>query len=121
ELNAETPAHLLDDDITPIARLFARNTGAMPALGQADIAAWTLKVDGCVRTPRQWTIAELKREFEAVTETAVIERAGNVRAFFPDPAGVVLWRNGAVGCVRWTGVRLGDLLRKCELLPQAIY
>ena len=33
ELNAETPAHLLDDDITPIARLFARNTGAMPALG----------------------------------------------------------------------------------------
>ena len=33
ELNAETPAHLLDDDITPIARLFARNTGAMPVLG----------------------------------------------------------------------------------------
>ena len=32
ELNAETPAHLLDDDITPTARLFARNTGAMPAL-----------------------------------------------------------------------------------------
>ena len=40
---------------------------------------------------------------------------------FPDPAGVVPWRHGAVGCVRWTGVRLGDLLRKCELLPQAIY
>ena len=39
ELNAETPAHLLDDDITPTARLFARNTGAMPALGPAEIAA----------------------------------------------------------------------------------
>jgi sulfite oxidase len=51
----------------------------------------------------------------------VIECAGNGRAFFPDPAGVVLWRHGAVGCVRWTGVRLGDLLRKCELLPQAVY
>ena len=23
----------------------------------------------------------------------------------------MLWRHGAVGCVRWTGVRLGDLLR----------
>ena len=43
ELNAETPAHLLDDDITPTARLFARNTGAMPALGPAEIAGWTLQ------------------------------------------------------------------------------
>ncbi len=33
----------------------------------------------------------------------------------------MLWRHGAVGCVRWTGVRLGDLLRQCELLPQAVY
>ena len=30
ELNAETPAHLLDDDITPADRLFVRNTGFMP-------------------------------------------------------------------------------------------
>ena len=121
ELNAETPAHLLDDDITPTARLFARNTGAMPALGLAEIAGWTLTIDGCVRTPRAWTIAGLKREFETVSKTAVIECAGNGRAFFPQPAGTVLWRHGAVGCVRWTGVRLGDLLRQCELLPQAVY
>jgi sulfite oxidase len=121
ELNAETPAHLLDDDITPIARLFARNTGAMPEIGTAEIAAWTLAIDGLVRTPRVWTIADLKREFESVTETATIECAGNGRAFFPDPAGVVLWRYGAVGCARWTGVRLGDLLRTCEVLPQAVY
>src|SRR4051794_3669686 len=62
ELNAETPAHLLDDDITPVARLFARNTGAMPAIGAAEIAAWRLTVDGAVRTPRTWTIAELQQE-----------------------------------------------------------
>ena len=120
ELNAETPAHLLDDDITPTARLFTRNTGAMPALSAAKIAAWTITIDGFVRTPRTWTLAELKREFATVTETAVIECAGNGRAFFPDPAGVVLWRHGAVGCVRWTGVRLADLLRACEVLPEAI-
>jgi DMSO/TMAO reductase YedYZ molybdopterin-dependent catalytic subunit len=121
ELNAETPAHLLDDDITPIARLFVRNTGAMPALGAAEIAAWTITIDGFVRTPRTWTLAALKREFATVTETAVIECAGNGRAFFPDPAGVVLWRHGAIGCVRWTGVRLADLLRACEVLPEAVY
>ena len=121
ELNAETPAHLLDDDITPTARLFTRNTGAMPALSPAEMAGWTLSIDGCVRTPHAWTIAELQREFETVSETAVIECAGNGRAFFPQPAGTVLWRHGAVGCVRWTGVRLGDLLRQCNLLPQAVY
>jgi DMSO/TMAO reductase YedYZ molybdopterin-dependent catalytic subunit len=74
-----------------------------------------------VRTTHRWTIAELKKQFETVTETAVIECAGNGRAFFPDPAGVVAWRHGAVGCVHWSGVRLGALLRKCELPPQAIY
>ena len=51
ELNAETPPHLLDDDITPIARLFARNTGAMPVFGKAEIAAWTLRIDGFVDRP----------------------------------------------------------------------
>jgi DMSO/TMAO reductase YedYZ molybdopterin-dependent catalytic subunit len=33
----------------------------------------------------------------------------------------VQWHHGAVGCVRWSGWRLGDLLRRCELRPEAIY
>jgi DMSO/TMAO reductase YedYZ molybdopterin-dependent catalytic subunit len=121
ELNAETPAHLLDDDITPVARLFARNTGAMPAIGPAEAAAWTLAVDGFVDRPQTWTIDALHREFETVSQITVLECAGNGRAFFPDPAGTVPWRHGAVGCVRWTGFRLGDLLRRCGLGAQAVY
>lgn len=121
ELNAETPPHLLDDDITLVSRLFARNTGAMPAIGATDIAAWTLTVDGFVNKPCAWNIAALKKEFETVSVTAVLECAGNGRAFFPQPAGTVLWHHGAVGCLRWTGVRLGDLLRRCEPQPEAIY
>ncbi len=119
ELNAETPAHLLDDDITPTRLLFARNTGAMPVLSEADIAGWTLRLDGLVRHPRTWTVAALQREFETIAETAVMECAGNGRAFFAEPVRLVQWRHGAVGCVQWSGVRLGDLLRRCELLPQA--
>jgi len=121
ELNAETPAHLLDDDITPLSRLFARNTGAMPVFTLDELVAWTLSIDGFVDRPRRFTLPELAREFESVTETAVIECAGNGRAFFPDPAGTVLWRHGAVGCVEWTGVRLGDVLRTCGVRPQAVY
>jgi sulfite oxidase len=121
ELNAETPAHLLDDDITPLPRLFARNTGAMPVIGADSIAAWTLTIDGFVCAPRSWTIAALQQEFETVSEIAVIECAGNGRAFFPQPAGTVLWRHGAVGCVRWTGVRLAHLLHRCGLRAEAVY
>jgi DMSO/TMAO reductase YedYZ molybdopterin-dependent catalytic subunit len=121
ELNAETPAHLLDDDITPTRLLFARNTGAMPVLSEAKVAGWTLHIDGLVRHPRTWTVAALQREFETVTETSVMECAGNGRAFFAEPVRLVQWRHGAVGCVQWSGVRLGDLLQRCELLPQAVY
>jgi len=121
ELNAETPAHLLDDEITPLSRLFARNAGAMPVIGADDIASWTLAIDGFVRTPRRWTIAALQEEFETVSESAVIECAGNGRAFFPQPAGTVLWRHGAVGCVQWTGVRLAHLLHSCGLRAEAVY
>ena len=121
ELNAEAPAHRLDDDITPLALLFARNTGAMPAFTAAELAGWTLAVDGFVEQPRRFTLADLAREFETVSETAVVECAGNGRAFFPQPAGTVLWRHGAVGCVQWTGVRLGDVLRACGVRPEAVY
>jgi sulfite oxidase len=121
ELNAEAPAHLLDDDITPVNRLFARNAGTMPLPGAAEIAAWTLTIDGRVATTRRWTLSELQRQFETVTGIAVLECAGNGRAFFPEPAGTVLWRHGAAGCVAWTGVRLADLLDACGLAPDAVY
>jgi len=121
ELNAETPAHLLDDDITPVRRLFARNTGTMPMPTAAEFGAWTLAIDGRVRSPQQWTMSDLQNEFERVTRIAVLECAGNGRAFFPEPAGTVLWNHGAAGCAAWTGVRLADLLRRCALAPDAVY
>ena len=121
ELNAETPAHLLDDDITPVHRLFVRNTGRLPNITETDIAAWTLEIDGQVRTPGKWTLAELRQDFEAVTQACVLECAGNGRAFFERRAGAPLWHNGAVGCAAWTGVRLADLLDQCGLAPDAVY
>jgi DMSO/TMAO reductase YedYZ molybdopterin-dependent catalytic subunit len=93
----------------------------MPLPRASDIAAWALAIDGCVRAPRRWTLRALQQQFATVTRTAVLECAGNGRAFFPEPAGTVLWQHGAAGCVAWTGVRLGDLLRACELTPDAVY
>jgi DMSO/TMAO reductase YedYZ molybdopterin-dependent catalytic subunit len=121
ELNAETPAHLLDDDITPLDRLFVRNTGTLPVFTPDEIAAWTLTLDGCVERPQTWTIGALRRQFASVTRIAVLECAGNGRAFFPERIPSVPWRHGAVGCVAWTGVKLSDLLARCVLKPEAVY
>ena len=48
-VNAETPAHLLDDEVTPTARHFIRNNGIVPE--NMDAATWRLQVDGLVNKP----------------------------------------------------------------------
>jgi sulfite oxidase len=121
EVNAETPAHLLDSDITPLPRLFVRNTGHLPVITEDALAGWTLTMDGAVRTPKRWTLRQLREDFEQVTETSVIECAGNGRAYFTDETNVPPWTQGAVGCVRWTGVRMFDLLSACGVEPRAVY
>ncbi len=121
EINAETPPELLDDEITPIQRLFVRNTGTLPAITVEQIAGWTLQIDGMVEHARSWSIADLQRQFEPVSQIAVLECAGNSRAFFTESAGSPPWRQGAVGCAQWTGARLADLLARCRLAKDAVY
>ena len=119
-INAETPAHLLDDAITPTARHFIRNNGLPPdrcrrrrldprrgrAGGQPD---------GPVhRRPES-------SQFEVVTMALTIECGGNGRAFFDPPARGNQWTVGAVGCSEWTGVRLADVLKKAGVKPGVVY
>ena len=112
-VNAETPAHLLDDAVTPARHLFVRNNGLLPEA--PDPARWTLTVDGeaCV-TPRTFTLTELQTRFETHSYQLVIECAGNGRAEFYPPASGNQWTTGAVGCPRWTGVRVRDVLEACD-------
>lgn len=107
--NAETPPHLLDDDVTPVSRHFVRNNGLAPEDTSAD--TWRLRVDGLVDAPLSLGVGELARRFEVVTRRLVIECAGNGRAFFDPPTHGAQWTHGAVACAEWTGVRLADVLR----------
>ncbi|MFV0383472.1 sulfite oxidase [Paracoccus sp. (in: a-proteobacteria)] len=121
-LNAETPAHLLDDDITPYERLFIRMNGLVPDTAlEADAAGWTLTIDGEVDTPLELTIDDLKSRFEVVTRSLVLECGGNGRAYFNPGASGNQWTTGAVGCPEWTGVRLADVLRAAGLRESAVY
>ena len=118
-LNAETPAYLLDDDITPTERHFVRNNGLPPL--EMDAANWQLIVDGLVNTPLSLSIEDLRSRFEVVTKRLVIECGGNGRASFNPPARGNQWTYGAVGCSEWTGVRLADVLNAAGVDERAIY
>lgn len=119
-LNMETPAHLLNDAITPADRLFVRNNGLMPL--DADETAWTLQVDGeSVRAPMTMTLEQLKSEFEIVSLQMTLECGGNGRSEFDPPAAGNQWTTGAVGCPKWTGVRLKDVLDRVGVEETAVY
>ena len=67
-VNAETPAHLLDDDITPAKYLFLRTNGRPPVTANIDPEAWTLEIGGeSAMRPMAFTVAELKERFEHYT------------------------------------------------------
>jgi len=118
-VNAETPAHLLDDDVTPTARHFVRNNGVPPENVNPD--NWMLTIDGLVDKPLKLSIADLKGKFEVVTAQICIECGGNGRAFFDPKAKGNQWSLGAVGCAEWTGVRLADVLKAAGVKDTATY
>lgn len=121
-LNAEPPAHLLDDSITPAARFFVRNNGIVPQADQVSAENWVLEVGGkaCV-APQRFTIGDLQRKFTHHTYALQMECAGNGRKeFFPSARGNQ-WSVGAIGCARWTGVRLRDVLEDCGIRDNAVY
>lgn len=117
-LNAEPALALLDEPITPVDSFFIRNNGHLPEIDDSD---WTLTVDGEVERPVVWTVEGLRQRFETVTVTAVLECAGNGRSCFSPATDGLQWRLGAVGCARWTGVRLADVLEHAGPKRSAIY
>ncbi|MCB9947964.1 MAG: sulfite oxidase [Rhodospirillaceae bacterium] len=121
-INMETPAHLLDDDITPASRHFVRNNGLLPEMAlSGDASGWTLTVDGEVDTPLELTLEELQARFETVSLQLVVECAGNGRAYFNPGASGNQWTTGAVACSEWMGVRLKDVLEAAGVRPAAVY
>jgi sulfite oxidase len=119
-LNAETPAHLLDNRITPADRLFVRNNGIPPV--DLNLDSWSLSIDGeSVEKSATFTLAELKQHFKQYTYQLTLECGGNGRAEFDPPARGNQWSTGAVGCPQWTGVRLADVLRAVGLKDDAVY
>ena len=121
-LVAETPAHLLDDDVTPVDRLFIRNNGNPPEEAAVEAERWTLEIAGeSAKDPLMLTLPELKRRFPTVTRHITLECGGNGRAAFFPPAKGNQWTYGGVGFPEWTGVMLRDVLHAAGVKEDAVY
>lgn len=119
-VNAETPPHLLNDDITPANRLFIRNYGEPPE--NVNPSTWSLTFEGeSVGAYKAYTIANLKERFENISRQLVLECGGNGRAEFDPPVSGNQWSLGAVGCPQWNGVRLKDVLEDVGYKSDAVY
>ncbi|MEL6105576.1 MAG: molybdopterin-dependent oxidoreductase [Planctomycetota bacterium] len=99
--------------ITPTKHFYVRSHAPNPEL---DAAEFRLKVEGGVRKPASFSLAELKDRFPSHTITATLTCAGNRRAEFNEEGkvGGVQWGAGAIGNATWTGVALADVLAACE-------
>ncbi|MDP5292784.1 sulfite oxidase [Oceanimonas sp. CHS3-5] len=121
-INAETPPHLLDDEITPAKHMFVRNNGLVPNIETLNPDNWTLEIGGeSCETPRIFTIADLKAQFEHHSYQLTVECGGNGRSEYVPAASGNQWTTGAVASPKFTGVRLRDVLEACGIKKDAVY
>ncbi len=119
-INLESQPHLLDDDITPEDKMFIRNNGNLPE--KIDISTWQLEVSGeSVMSKKVFSLNDLKTKFKSYTYQLVLECGGNGRGGFSPQAAGNQWKDGAVSCAKWTGVRLKDVLNSAGIKTDAVY
>ncbi|MEL6926058.1 MAG: sulfite oxidase, partial [Bacteroidota bacterium] len=70
---------------------------------------------------KTFSLQELKEKFTRHSYQLTLECGGNGRKEFNPPAKGNQWSTGAVGCARWTGVRLKDILEDVGLKDDAVY
>jgi len=118
----ETPMAAFNEGIlTPNDAFFVRYhlAGSPPSRDVLTPDVFRLNVAGAVRKPIEISIADLLRRFEVTEVVAVNQCSGNGRGLFTPRVGGGQMGNGAMGCARWKGVRLVDVLKAAELEPAA--
>ena len=115
--NYETPVEVFREAITPNDSFFVR--WHIADIPEIDAAKWTLKVGGGAN-PLTLTLDQLKNDFTPVEITAVCQCSGNRRGLSNPHVPGVEWGYGAMGCARWKGARLKDVLDKVGVKKEAI-
>ena len=118
-LDLETQIKDMRPYLTPNEAFFvSSHFGApsdMPAPGD-----YRLKIEGEVDKPLSLSLRDL-RGMRQRSVVAVLQCAGNGRAFFRPQVPGVQWQWGAVGNARWTGVSVSDVLSRVGVRPLAAH
>jgi DMSO/TMAO reductase YedYZ molybdopterin-dependent catalytic subunit len=113
-LTGSIPAEMHDFDVTPTDRMYIRNNLTTPDL---DASKHVLRVTGLVDKPLELSLADLKK-LPSFTTQAMLECAGSGRAGYQPKASGTPWLvTGGMGCPRWTGVSLADVLNLAGVKP----
>jgi DMSO/TMAO reductase YedYZ molybdopterin-dependent catalytic subunit len=116
--NYETPIEYFRDAVTPNDAFFVRYHLAV--IPEVDPRTWRLSVGGAgANGQTELTLDDLKR-MPAAEVVAVNQCSGNRRGLFQPHVPGVQWGYGAMGCARWKGARLKDVLDKVGLKSEAI-
>ena len=107
--NYETPANYFDAPFTPNNLFFVRYHNAV--IPEVKAGEWRLRIGGdAVRTPLEFTLEQLRKDFKPVEIAALCLCSGNRRGLFQPHVPGVQWGSGAMGNARWRGVRLKEVL-----------
>lgn len=112
-----TPLAWFDRLLTPTEVFFVRSHFGAPT---KDLAR-KLTIDGLVKAPLTLDADQLRAKFKETTVTAVLQCAGNGRAFHSPRVPGVQWSHGAMGQATFTGVRLKDLLTHAGASSEAAF
>ncbi len=112
--NYETPVAYFNEQFTPNDVFFVRYH--LANIPEVDAAQWRLRIGGAsVEKPIEYSLEQLRREFEPVEIAAVCMCSGNRRGLFTPHVPGVEWGYGAMGNAKGKGVRLKDILNKAGL------
>ena len=111
-----TPHAELVGNLTPSGLHYERHHSGIPTI---DPQRHTLTVHGLVKTPKQFTMADLRR-MPAVTRRHFIECSGNTSSEWVKPTAPNVQRShGLLSTSDWTGVRFSDVAKLVGIDPDA--
>jgi len=110
----ETPRDSFTKSITPNDEFFVR--WHMPEIPtHIDLNTYRISINGLVEKELSISMDELRNDYEQVEVTSVLRCGGNSRSAFNPIAGGIQWGSGAMGCAKWKGVRLSDILSRAGI------
>lgn len=116
--NYETPVEMLSTAITPNDAFFVRYH--LADIPEVNAQTWRLSIGG-VGAEREASLSlDELRQLPAVEVAAVCQCSGNRRGLFEPHVPGVEWGYGAMGCARWKGARLKDVLDRVGLKREAL-